>query len=117
VPRRVLIIEDHLSVLASIQRLLTEQGFEVCAATSLREGLEKLDGQAHDVTIIDLHLPDGLGTVILRKIRQMNTPTRAVIWTASQNAAALAEAESLGPDAIFFKADPEKLLEWLRDGD
>jgi DNA-binding NarL/FixJ family response regulator len=76
--------------------------------------LAALDGQT--CAILDLNLPDGLGTVILERIREEERPIRVAIATGTTDLDLLSEAERHGPDLVLRKpVDLNALLEWLRN--
>jgi DNA-binding NarL/FixJ family response regulator len=108
--RKVLIVEDDASVCQALTDILVFIGFEVRAVRTAREALTALDDR--DIAVIDLNLPDAVGTVVLHKIRSEGRAIRTVIWTADPDAFA---PVSLGyqPDALFHKSDIDALIAWL----
>jgi DNA-binding response OmpR family regulator len=108
--KKILLIDDDPGILEPLRRLLTLCGFEVFLAETAREGLESLDGK--DIAVVDLHLPDELGTSVLNKIRQENRPIRAAIFTADPDAARQI-APDIHPFAIFCKMEVDRLLTWI----
>jgi len=60
--------EDFLSGLAEIAR---EEGFAVAVATSIQETREHLARESVDVALVDLGLPDGLGTDLLQELKEL----------------------------------------------
>jgi CheY-like chemotaxis protein len=109
---RVLLVEDHSDTRKAMYVLLTRWGYEVIAAASVAEAQARLDGQ--DIAILDLHLPDGLGSEILERIRTEKRPMRVVITTASEDEPLLQLAEQLGVDLLLRKPfSTRHLLEWL----
>jgi DNA-binding NtrC family response regulator len=109
-PRRILIVEDDPGVLRSLVRLMTALGFDVSSATTVGEGLAALDGQ--EILVLDFHLPDAKGTVVLNKIHRENRPIRTAVFTADPDVAQLL-AHGPKPDAIFDKSDLQGLLAWI----
>lgn len=49
--------------------LLEHQGATVIAVGSVREGVQTLETFTPDVLLSNIHLPDGLGTSVLQKLR------------------------------------------------
>ena len=87
------------------------EGFAVDAAGTLAEANAKLDGQA--IALLDLNLPDGLGTELLRRIRSGHPHIGVVILTGAVDDLVV-EALALTPDLLMRKpADVPALLEWL----
>jgi two-component system response regulator FlrC len=110
--RKVLIIEDDASVRRAVTDILVFIGFEVHAVSTAGEALTALDGQ--DIAIIDLNLPDAIGTVVLHKIRSEVRPIRTLVWTADPDAFAWVNA-GYHPDALLRKSDVDALIAWLGD--
>jgi CheY-like chemotaxis protein len=108
----VLIVQDEWVTRDALLSILTKRGHAVVAAATVAAGLAALDGQ--DCAIVDLNLPDGLGTVILERIRTENRPIQVAIATGTTDASLLSEARKLRPDLLWHKpVDVEGLLAWV----
>ena len=117
---RTLIVEDDYISRTVLARLLRASGFETCSASTIADAVAKLDqaedGRAQCPThlILDLMLPDGLGTTILRRIREHNLPIHVAVATATNDPRLLNEVRDLGADAMFPKPlDLPRLMQWL----
>jgi DNA-binding response OmpR family regulator len=109
---RVLIVEDDPSIRRALGRVFRSAGHDAQFATTLQDGLAKLNG--HRVVLVDLQLPDGCGTTLLQKIRHEARPIRVAIYSGLIDAAAIVRASGETPDAIFQKpVDFDQLLAWL----
>jgi len=109
----ILVVEDDRGVRDGLSRLLRSGGHTVTLAASVAQGLAALDGQA--VALVDLMLPDGLGTTVLQEIRRRGRPARVAILTAVpwERFVGVALA-GCPPDRVFPKPfDPEALLAWV----
>ena len=114
VARSVLIVEDDTLVRTALDHLLGRLGYQTVAVGSVAEGLAVLDGQA--CAILDLNLPDGLGTIILERLREEQRPIRVAIATGTSDLGLLSDAERHRPDLVLRKpVDLNALLEWLRN--
>jgi DNA-binding response OmpR family regulator len=100
-PRKVLIVEDNAIVRNSLEKLLAMEGFYVIAASTLREGHAKLDGQA--AVILDLDLPDGSGLDLLKRIRAERRPTKVFVTSGSCDGRLLRQVKQFQPDAMLCK--------------
>ena len=97
---------------AALVLLLRSLGYVPIPAASVAEGVARLDGQI--AAILDLELPDGLGTLILARIRAERRPIRVAITSGTTDDAALAEAHRLRPELFMRKPiDVEALIDWL----
>jgi len=66
---RILLVEDHGDTARIMKRLLQMDGHEVRAAGDVATGLEMALGEAFDLLISDLGLPDGSGVDLMRRLR------------------------------------------------
>jgi CheY-like chemotaxis protein len=111
-PQKILIVEDDCMVSAALRTILTRLGHPVVAVGSVAEGLAALDGQAF--AILDLNLPDGLGTVILERIQAEGRPIRVAVATGTTDADLLSDAARHRPELLLRKPyDLNVLIEWL----
>jgi len=108
-----LIVEDDGMSRYALGRLLRLSGYNIDCAATISEAEAKL-GESPHWLILDLNLPDGQGTVLLRQVRSNNLPIKVAITTGSTDQAVLSEVGSLHPDAIFHKPfDLSQVMHWL----
>jgi DNA-binding NarL/FixJ family response regulator len=101
--RRVVIVEDHEGMRAALQGLFRHVGWEVQAVGTVAEGLAAIEPPP-ECAIVDLHLPDGQGEDIVRKVKEAHLPTCVtVICTGSEDDARIRAAEALRPNALLRK--------------
>jgi two-component system response regulator HydG len=80
--RRVLLIEDNAGAREGLERLLTEDGFEVRSASSGELGLECTGEFRPDVVVCDFDLPGIDGLEVLRRMRGSNPDVFFIVLTA-----------------------------------
>ena len=68
-PLRVLVVDDDLISRKIAQSLISRLGHEVDVATDGTSALESAGRHAYDVYVIDLHMPDMMGTELARTLR------------------------------------------------
>src|SRR5215211_1210187 len=104
-PIRVLLVDDHRSVLLPLAFLLDrEPDFAVVGqAASMAEARRHLAAVAVDVAIIDLHLPDGRGIDLIRELRAANPAAAAIVLTGSASARTRALAIEAGAAGVLDK--------------
>lgn len=108
-----LIVEDDGMSRHALSRLLRLSGYDITCAATISEAKAKLADGPHWL-ILDLNLPDGQGTVLLRQVRSNGLPIKVAITTASTDQAVLSEVSGLHPDAIFRKPfDMSVVMHWL----
>jgi DNA-binding response OmpR family regulator len=111
--QKLLIVEDNDGARSALVGLGRHFGFEVSTAASVREALAQLDG--HAAVLLDLNLPDGLGTDVLAVMRSTGHPARVAVWTARDDPETMREVQALRPDAVFIKPKGlDALLAWLQ---
>lgn len=79
--RRVLVVDDEADFLATYERLLGRQGYEVVTATSREAGLAVLAGEPPHLVISDLRLPDGDGLDVVRAACAARAPVPVIVVT------------------------------------
>lgn len=99
---RVLIVEDDGSSRRSLQRLFALNGAEVNTASSVGEAVAKLEWKPNWV-ILDLHLHQDQGEVVLRSIRDAGLPIKVAVVTGSADRDRLAALQQLQPQCILIK--------------
>jgi CheY-like chemotaxis protein len=112
-PSHALIVEDDGFSRHVLSRLLHLSGYESASAATVAEAETKLNENPKWL-ILDLHLPDGNGTVLLERIRSENLPIKVAVTTAETDEVLLSKISRLHPDAIFHKPlDMSELMHWL----
>lgn len=72
-PKKILIVEDEVSISDLIKFNLTKEGYTIETAYDGREGLEKAKGCGADLILLDVMLPYMDGFEICRKVRESST--------------------------------------------
>jgi PAS domain S-box-containing protein len=75
---RVLLVEDHASTRAAVQKLLTRRGLDVTVAGSATEALAIAAGQTFDFVLSDVGLPDGDGYQLFTQLRKQQPDLRGI---------------------------------------
>lgn len=80
--RRILVVEDDLSILIGLSMNLKFEGYEVLQAQDGRQGLQlALDGEP-DLLVLDLMLPELNGYEVLKELRERGRDTPVVLLSA-----------------------------------
>ena len=60
--KRILVIDDDKSILRAFTRIRQKSGYEVDAAETGKEAIEKAETGRYDLALVDVRLPDMDGT-------------------------------------------------------
>ncbi len=108
-----LLVEDDGASRHALSRLLSHSGYETSSAATIAEAETKLKEQPRCV-ILDLNLPDGVGTVLLERIRRQKLPIKVAITTGTTDPELLLDVKELHPDVIFKKPlNLSEVMRWL----
>ena len=104
---RVLVVEDEVDLLATYERLLGRQGYEVITATSRAGGLAAVRAATEehrlDLVICDLRFPDGDGLEVVRAARGKPDPPSVIVITGYPSDETRRAASAAGATAVFAK--------------
>ena len=67
---RLLVVEDHLDTLDTLQQLLKRRGYLVRTAGSVAQALAVAEEYEFDMLVSDIGLPDGRGTELLQRLEK-----------------------------------------------
>ena len=101
-PLRVLVVDDEPPIRKLLRMGLTAQGYQTLEAPNGKAALELL-GQAPDLVILDLGLPDMQGHDLLRTIRARNESVPIVVLSSRGDEAGKVQALDLGADDYVTK--------------
>lgn len=111
--RRILIVDDELSIREFLEILLAEEGYTVTTASSGAEAMEKIAAQDFHMVISDIQMPKLSGIEVLKKVKETSPSTEVIMITAYASAESAVEALKCGAyDYIIkpFKVDEIKLI-------
>ena len=66
---RVLVVDDSISIVESLSKVLHVSGYETDPAYNGREALKKLNENTYDIIICDIEMPGMTGLDLLRHVR------------------------------------------------
>ncbi|CAI6082923.1 response regulator transcription factor [Cohnella sp. JJ-181] len=109
--RHLLLVEDDASLHRGIEFTLRQEGFGVTGAYNLAEARSAAAGQAFDLIVLDVQLPDGSGFDFCAELRAARNATPIVFLTASDTELDVVRGLDLGGDDYITK--PFRLREFL----
>jgi CheY-like chemotaxis protein len=105
-PKRILVVDDDENILSLERTILEQKGFDVTAAAGGAEALKLLSGQAFDLVLLDVMMPEIDGFTVCRKIKEdprlKDVPV--IFLTAKGGGEALAEGFESG--AVMYINKP-----------
>ena len=101
--KRVLVIDDDLSLVNTLRRGLSYDGFAVDAATSGEEGLASARERQPDLVILDVMMPGLDGLEVLRRLRAADPKLPVLLLTAKDAPADQVRGLETGADDYVIK--------------
>lgn len=100
---RILLLEDASDVAEAIRERFTRRGDAVDHVTGVAEALAGIAVQDYDVALLDIGLPDGSGTEVLRALRDRRSTTPVLMLTARSDVEDRVAALDGGADDYLVK--------------
>ena len=111
----VCLVDDDLSVLKSIQRLLASDGLSVRAFNKPKEFLAHVQDHSVPVVILDIWMEEMSGLELQARLSGLSPGTRVIIITGRDDPAAKSTALKMGVTAFFTKPfDDDQFLNAVR---
>ncbi len=113
---QILLVEDHRDTVTVFTRVLKSFGHQVWTAATIAQAMALFAQREFDLLIIDLRLPDGAGTLLLRKARRAGVISPAIAFTADAYERDKAHANRAGFAVYLTKpASLEQLEQAITD--
>ena len=114
---RILIVDDQLSLLLSLQALLQINGYHVDLATTGCEAISKLQDNKYQLLLLDLQMPGIDGLEVLEFVRQADLDLETIVVSGDTSFASIKDSMRLGAyDFIRKPYNPEELLSTVSRG-
>ena len=79
--KKVLVVEDEISIQRILQYDLMQSGFSVDLASDGEEGLQKALADEYDVMLLDVMLPKRDGFSVCKELRNRGNSIRPCSWS------------------------------------
>jgi DNA-binding response OmpR family regulator len=111
----ILVVDDEPAIVQVIRERLEREGFAAMAAGSGEAALAAVAGEAPDLIILDLMLPDLDGFEVLRRLRHTGQDMPVIILTARDDDVDVVVGLELGADDYVVKPfNPRELVARVR---
>lgn len=100
---KILIIEDQIDLLHSIQDALSQENFNCETADTKKKAEYKIYTFEYDILIVDINLPDGSGLEIVKQMKRLNSRVGIMIISARNAIDQKIEGLELGADDYITK--------------
>lgn len=108
--RKILLVEDDLSLIEGLKFSLSKHGFDVTVSRTVKEAKACIDQNEYDLILLDLMLPDGSGFDVCKMVRQVSD-IPIIFLTASDEEVNIVMGLDIGGDDYITK--PFKLNELI----
>jgi len=115
--KKVLVVDDALTMRQLIASTLKMAGFEVVDAKDGKDALEKLQNDRFNLIITDLNMPNMDGITFIKEVKKMpkHKFTPIIMLTTESSAQKKEEGRQAGAKAWIVKPfKPDKLLEVVK---
>lgn len=99
---KILLVEDNEAIILGLQYLLEQEGYICQIARRRREAERLVSGEAPDLMLLDIGLPDGDGYQLCQTLRQQYT-FPIIFLTAREEEEDVVKAFDLGADDYVIK--------------
>jgi two-component system, OmpR family, response regulator TctD len=108
---RLLLVEDTSDMAEAVMIRLGRLGIACDLAQTLADARGFLDVQGYDVIVLDINLPDGVGTELLQEMRAAGDRTPVLMLTAQFSVDDRVSSLNLGADDYLVKPFDQRELE------
>jgi EAL domain-containing protein (putative c-di-GMP-specific phosphodiesterase class I)/CheY-like chemotaxis protein len=98
----VLLVDDDVSILNSLKRILRNEGYDLLVARSALEGLSILAKQAVQVVITDQRMPEMTGTEFLSRVRLLHPETIRIVLSGHSDISTVTDSINKGAAYRFL---------------
>jgi two-component system nitrogen regulation response regulator NtrX len=92
----ILVVDDEPGVRSSVGGVLRDEGFEVDAASTGEECLDRVAERAYDIVVLDIWLPGIDGLTTLQRLRERQVDAQVVVISGHGNIESAVRAIKMG---------------------
>ena len=91
----VLVVDDDNAVCRIVQRMLSDEQYQVQTSQSVAGALQAIDQKPFDAYVMDYKLPDGSGLDVAERIRSKGSEAPIILMSGYDASSAASRAEKL----------------------
>jgi DNA-binding NtrC family response regulator len=111
----ILIVDDDKSIRTSLSAILEQEGYSVDMAETGAEAIAKSNGKFFDLALVDMRLPDMMGTDLLPKLKERTPKTSKIMVTGYPSMQNAINSVNEGADGYILKpVNAETLLDAIK---
>jgi two-component system, NarL family, response regulator LiaR len=114
----VTIIEDNQTFAKALQKLIENDSLLTCIniINNLKSSLSAIAQNHSDVVLLDIQLPDGLGSEYVSILKQISPTTHFIMCTSFEDDEYIFNSIKNGASGYILKSDsPEKIIASIKD--
>lgn len=110
--KKILIVDDHLVVRLGLELLLSDffENLEFYAAETFEECLKKIEKLDFDLIFLDINLPDGEKTEMVKKIKIINRNLKILVFSAHEEVSLAARYIKAGAEGFVSKLSDDTVV-------
>lgn len=110
--KKILIVDDHLVVRLGLELLLSDffENLEFYAAETFEECLKKIEKLDFDLIVLDINLPDGEKTEMVKKIKMINRNLKILVFSAHEEVSLAARYIKAGAEGFVSKLSDDTVV-------
>jgi CheY-like chemotaxis protein len=113
---RLLIVDDSLDILESLQMVVEDLGYQADTACGGLEAIERIRTARYALVLCDVGMPDLNGWQVARKINALSPGTKVFLLTGHADQISAGDRRTEPIDGVLPKPiDLERLEQFLRD--
>ena len=112
---KILVVEDDMDMRELLDEYLGDNGFEVDAAATGKEAMEKFRATKPHLVLLDVVLPDMNGFDVCKQMKELSKSVKIIVYTGKVDAVDAAKARKAGADDFVVKTqDLSYVIESVR---
>jgi two-component system nitrogen regulation response regulator NtrX len=114
---KILVVDDEISILQSLEGILSDEGFEPVCAGSAEEGLKIIDEGDIDLVLLDIWMPGMDGLTALEEIKKRDPVLPVIMISGHGNIETAVKATKMGAfDFIEKPPSYDKIVVAVNNG-